>query len=49
MVKRDSAGSHSLGYFSSKNLCDTTSNLIDPQTVGKATVFSTMEGIAGSP
>jgi hypothetical protein len=34
--------------FFFKNLCDTTSNLIDSQTVGKATVLPTMESIAGS-
>ncbi|RSK22776.1 hypothetical protein D8834_05230 [Streptococcus oralis] len=34
--------------FFFKNLCDTSCNLIDPQTVGKATVLPTMKGIAGS-
>ena len=32
-----------------KNLCDASCNLIDSQTVGKATVLTTMEGITGSP
>ena len=35
--------------FFFKNLRDTSSNLIDSQTVGKATVLTTMEGITGSP